>query len=291
MRSPNNSAPGSSAAADTAPHTAANPAAVTVEGLHTGYGNVVALEDVSFTVRAGALVGLVGPNGSGKSTLIKALLGLLPVWSGRVEILGRPPVAARAVVGYTPQAEDVDWTFPVTVRDVVAMGLYRPRWGRFRLRRRAPAASAAGSGAARVDQALRDLDLAGLASRQVGELSGGQQRRVLVARALVKDPAVLLLDEPTAGLDAPAEEALLDIFSNLAAAGRTLLVATHDIPCVFRRYDFALLLDRRVIAYGPPAEIMDPATLTRTFGRHVVQFGVGDQEFVAQPHTQHQTPG
>lgn len=288
MRSPSNPAHGASAAAALGPDTVA----VSVDGLCTGYGSVVALEDVSFTVSAGALVGVVGPNGSGKSTLIKALLGLLPVWSGRVEILGRPPVAARASVGYTPQAEDVDWTFPVTVRDVVTMGLYRPRWGlRFRLWRGASAASAAGSGATRVDQALHDLDLVHLASRQVGELSGGQQRRVLIARALVKDPDVLLLDEPTAGLDAPAEEALLDVFTNLAAAGRTLLVATHDIPCVFRRYDIALLLDRRVIACGPPAGIMNPDTLTRTFGRHVVQFGVDNQEFATQPHTQHQTPG
>lgn len=251
-------------------------AAIRIEGLTAGYAGRVAIEGVSVEIPRGAMLGLLGPNGSGKSTLIKAMMGLLKPWAGSVWFDGEPPARARRRIGYMPQAEDVDWNFPVSVRDVVAMGLYRPRWNPFaRLNRHRPA----------VDAALRRLDVEDLAGRQIGELSGGQQRRVLLARALAKDPEILILDEPTAGLDAPSEDELLDMLRGLADRGATVVVATHDISCVQRLYDYALCLNRRVEAFGPVDEVLTDEVLARTFGRHLVHVGHVDHH--DYPHVHH----
>ena len=256
-------------------------AAVVVEQLTTGYNGRPAIESIDFTVPRGKTVGLIGPNGSGKSTLIKALLGLLDPWQGCVRVLGGEPGEARGRVGYMPQAEHVDWSFPATVREVVAMGAYRPGFGRGRLlsRLRRPGGDVA---AAMERVGVRELE-----AEQIAELSGGQQRRVLLARALVKDPEVFLLDEPAAGLDAGVEEDMLDLFGELAAEGKTLIVATHDIACVYRRYDVALLLNRRLLAHGAPDAILTEETLTGAFGRHVMVFEVGRQTYAAEPHVHH----
>jgi len=174
-----------------------------------------------------------------------------------------------------PQAEDVDWSFPVTVRDVVSMGLIEPGFRPRRLFRR---------GGEKVDGALRQVGIEELANRQVGELSGGQQRRTLLARTLVKTPDILLLDEPTAGLDVRSEEEFLNIIEGLARDGRTVLVATHDISCVQRLYDYALCLNRSVVAFGPPDTTLSADTLAATFGRHLLH--VGDER-LAEPHVAH----
>ena len=259
----------------------AEAAAVMVEHLTTGYNGRPAIEGIDFAVPRGVTVGLIGPNGSGKSTLIKALLGLLAPWEGAVRVLGGEPRAARGRVGYMPQAEHVDWSFPVTVREVVAMGGYRPRFGRGRLlsRLRGPGA---GVTAAMERVGVRDLE-----AEQIAELSGGQQRRVLLARALVKDPDVFLLDEPAAGLDAGVEEDMLDLFDDLASQGKTLIVATHDIACVYRRYNLALLLNRRLLAHGEPKTVLTEETLTGAFGRHVMVFEIGRQTYATEPHVHH----
>ena len=253
-------------------------ATLEVENLSAGYNARPALEDVTFAAPAGCMIGLLGPNGSGKSTLIKALMGLLPVRRGSALILGRPPKSARDRVGYMPQAEDVDWSFPATASDVVAMGLYRPGRG---LRALFPGTPRA------VTEALERLGAADLANRQIGELSGGQQRRVLLARALVKHPDVLLLDEPTAGLDAPAEEALLDLLRAEAEAGRTILVATHDISCVQRLFDYALCLNRTVVAFGPPGDTLTADTLSATFGSHIFRLVDAGRSVAVEPHVEH----
>ena len=259
----------------TAPRAGA--AAIAVEQLTTGYaGHHPAIEGVEFAIPPGELVGLIGPNGAGKSTLIKTLLGLIEPWRGRVRVLGEEPAEARRHVGYMPQAEQVDWNFPATVGDVVAMGAYRPWFGRRQPRRRVSRAT--------ITAAMDRVGVRALEKRQIAELSGGQQRRVLLARALVKDPAVFILDEPAAGLDAGVEEDMLDLFDELVAEGKTLIVATHDIACVYRRYNRALLLDQRLVAQGAPQEVLTEETLTGAFGRHVMVFEVGKQTYAAEPH-------
>ena len=268
----------SSAESRTALPTSRAPLAVEVTGLTTGYRDQVAIADVSLALAPGTFLGLLGPNGSGKSTLLKALVGLLPAWKGSVRLLGMPPQEARLRVGYMPQAEDLDWTFPATAREVVAMGLYQRSFGPRRFRR---------GNEERALTALERLSLADLATRQIGDLSGGQQRRVLLARALVKEPDILLLDEPTAGLDAPSERGLLDLLRELANQGKTILASTHDITCVNERCDYALCLNRSVIAFGPPEEVITEESLDRTFDGHVLVLDRSGQQLAVAPHVQH----
>jgi len=235
--------------------------AVAVRDLWAGYDDAPVLESVSFEIPAGSLVGLAGPNGSGKSTLLKTILGLLKPWRGSIELFGLPINAARQRVGYAPQAELVDWDFPATVRDVVMMG----RYGRIGLLRRPGRPDRAA-----VERALDEVDLADLAERQIGELSGGQQRRMLIARALAQEADLLLLDEPMSGLDAVSQHQLLTLFEDLRNAGKTLLVATHDLSCVAACFDLALLLNRRLLAQGPPAQVFTPRALSDAFAGHLL---------------------
>jgi ABC-type Mn2+/Zn2+ transport system ATPase subunit len=235
--------------------------AVSVRDLWAGYDGTPALESVTLDLPAGALVGLAGPNGSGKSTLLKTLLGLLKPWRGSIELFGQPLDAVRQRVAYAPQAELVDWDFPATVRDVVLMG----RYGRVGLLRRPQAADRAA-----VASALAQVGLAELADRQIGELSGGQQRRMLIARALAQEADLLLLDEPMVGLDATTQHDLLALFETLRNAGKTLLVATHDLSCVAACFDLALLLNRRLVAFGRPSEIFTPEILSEAFAGHLL---------------------
>jgi ABC-type Mn2+/Zn2+ transport system ATPase subunit len=249
-------------AANTETHASARPdVAVAVRDLWAGYDSAPVLEAVSFVLPTGSLIGLAGPNGSGKSTLLKAVLGLLRPWRGSIEIFGQRIDGVRQRVGYAPQAELVDWDFPATVGDVVMMG----RYGRIGLLRRPGRPDRAA-----VQRALQQVDLADLASRQIGELSGGQQRRMLIARALAQEADLLLLDEPMGGLDAVSQHQLLTLFEDLRNAGKTLLVATHDLSCVAACFDLALLLNRRLIAYGPPAEVFTPEALSDAFAGHLL---------------------
>ena len=283
----------SPAGAGPTPAAGQRAAAIEVEGLVTGYAGEPALRDVSFSVPGGVTVGVVGPNGAGKSTLLRTLLGFLPAWEGAVAVDGAAPAAARERIGYMPQAEAVDWSFPISVRESVAIGLYRREFGWARARRiiaapfTAPFTVSFRGADARIERALARVGLDGLSRQQVRELSAGQQRRALLARALVKDPPLLLLDEPLAGLDAAIEEDLLHLFRSLAAEGKTLIIATHDVPCVMRYYDLALCLNRRVIAFGPPRDVMSEDVLERTFGRHLVLLQVMGRAYAAEPHDAH----
>ncbi len=254
--------------------------AIEVKHLTTGYRGHTALEDVSFSMPPGKFLGLLGPNGSGKSTLIKTLIGLLDPWEGDVRVLGETPREVRRRVGYMPQAEDIDWTFPATVSEVVAMGLYRKAFGLSRFRRGSEEKD-------RIMAALERLSVDHLADRQAGELSGGQQRRVLCARALVKDPELLLLDEPTAGLDARSEEEMLDLLSELAADGASIVLCTHDIGCAYDRCDLTLFLNRNVMTYGPPAITITEEMLNRTFEGHVLVMGSGGSRLALASHDHH----
>ncbi|MEX0800532.1 MAG: metal ABC transporter ATP-binding protein [Dehalococcoidia bacterium] len=247
------------------------PPAVEVEGLHAGYGRHVALEDVTFSVELGCLAGLVGPNGSGKSTLLRVMLGLHKPWRGEVRIFGRAGSAGRRRIGYAPQAELVDWAFPVTVQDVVLMG----RYGRLGLVRR--------PGKRDRDIAMDSLQrvhMADLAARRIGELSGGEQRRMLIARALAQEADLVLLDEPLAGLDATAQHDLLNLLEELRREDKTLFVATHDLSCVAANFDHAVLLNRRVVAFGRPADVFTEDLLSEAFRRHLLVLPGGERTLV-----------
>jgi ABC-type Mn2+/Zn2+ transport system ATPase subunit len=234
--------------------------AVDVMGVSAGYNGHQALEDVTFTIEEGCLAGLVGPNGSGKSTLLKVMLGLLKPWDGEVLFFGEPMKEARERVGYMPQSELVDWSFPVTVTDVVLMGRYS-KIGLFRRPSEHDREVAMA--------ALERVRLVDRAKRQIGELSGGEQRRALIARALAQETDLLLLDEPLAGLDATAQHDLLELLERLRKEGKTLFVATHDLSCVAADFDHAVLINKRVIAFGRPQDVFTEEKLSEAFQRHL----------------------
>ncbi|HEV3195388.1 MAG TPA: metal ABC transporter ATP-binding protein [Candidatus Cybelea sp.] len=223
--------------------------AVVARDLVVRYEDFTALVGATLTVHYGESLGIVGPNGSGKSTLLKTIAGLLLPSSGSLSVLGSPPrKLPPGTIAYVPQVEAVDWSFPATVWDVVAMGRFaRLRfWQRFGARDRQV-----------VHRALELVDIARLANRHIAHLSGGQQQRVFVARAIAQEPRLLLLDEPTTGVDAATEEALRRIVRELAAGGMPVLMATHDLDRVDEWFDRLLVLDRRVLALGTPREVVE----------------------------------
>ncbi len=225
------------------------------------YGARAALDAVSLGVQRGAQVAVVGPNGAGKSTLFKALVGLLPIASGEIRIGGHPPGEFREPVAYVPQREEVDWRFPVTVEDVVAMGRYgRKRWFK-RL-------SAVDRQVVRAS--LDKLGIGQLSDRPIGELSGGQQQRVFLARALAQEPRVLLLDEPFTGVDIGTKEETLELLSGLREQAVTVLVSTHDLDLAAGRFDQVVLLNGHLVSAGSPQEVFTEAHLQSAFGGQMV---------------------
>lgn len=235
--------------------------ALRVRDLTVTYGDVQALEDVSFEIAAGDQVAIIGPNGAGKSTLMKAMLGLLPVLNGEIEIAG-----STNRLGYVPQHEEVDWNFPVTVRDVVLMGVAR-EVGWLRLPRK--------QHRERADEALARVGISDLANRQVGELSGGQRRRVFIARALAQQADVLLLDEPFSGVDVRAQAELMDVLDRLNAQGITILLSTHDLELAFHRFNHVMALRRRLIAYGAPETVYRTDVLDALYERPLLAWQNG----------------
>ena len=223
--------------------------AVKVVNLVVRYDRTLALEGVTLDVHFGEAMGIVGPNGSGKSTLLKSIAGLLTPASGAITVLGAPPKKIPAgSLAYVPQIEAADWSFPATVWDVVAMGRF-PRlhfWQHFGEQDRSA-----------VEAALRAVNMYNLRARHIGELSGGQQQRVFVARAIAQRPQLLLLDEPTTGVDAETEEALRRVVRSLVDDGMPVLMTTHDLDRVGEWFDRLLVLDRRVLAIGKPDEVAE----------------------------------
>lgn len=236
-------------------------ASVTYRNGHT------ALSDASFAIPTGSITALVGVNGAGKSTLFKAIMGFVPVARGSVSVLGRPVRRAlrEGLVAYVPQSEDVDWNFPVLVEDVVMMGRYG-RMGPFRIARAADRA--------KVTEALDRVGMTPFAKRQIGELSGGQKKRVFLARALAQDGQVILLDEPFTGVDVTTEDAIVALLKELRDEGRVMLVATHNLGSVPLFCDRAVLIDRTVLAAGPTEEVFTEANLRRTFGGTLRRFSL-----------------
>lgn len=249
---------------DTAPHRRPAPEArdesagpaLSVRGLTVSYGDRPVLRSVSFDVPRGKLIGIVGPNGAGKSTLLKAMLGLLEPNVGTIRIHGHPIEQSRNRVAYVPQTEAVDWDFPVTVLDVVQMGRYG-RLGLLGRPRREDRRAAL--------RALTQVSMNEFVGRHIRQLSGGQQKRVFIARALCQEAEILLLDEPFAGVDAATEQAIFELMDRLTSEGRTLIVVNHDLS-VLNRFDLVLLLNQQVVAFGPTESTVTDANLRRTYG-------------------------
>jgi manganese/iron transport system ATP-binding protein len=245
-------------------------ATVTYRNGHT------ALRDASFEIPTGTITALVGVNGSGKSTLFKAIMGFVRLARGEITVLGGPAPAAlkKNLVAYVPQSEEVDWTFPVLVEDVVMMGRYG-HMNMFRIPRRGDHEAVAA--------ALLRVGMADFRKRQIGELSGGQRKRVFLARALAQDARVILLDEPFTGVDVKTEEAIVALLGTLRDEGRVMLVSTHNLGSVPDFCDRTVLIKGTVLAYGPTEEVFTQANLERTFGgvlRHFVLPGNGEQRAV-----------
>jgi manganese/zinc/iron transport system ATP- binding protein len=240
--------------------------ALRVTGLSAGYPGHPVLRDVAFTLDRGTLTGVLGPNGAGKSTLLKAVLGLLPHRTGEVRVLGGALAGARRRVAYVPQRSAVDWDFPATVRDVVLMGrLGRcPWWSPWRQ-----------ADMAAVDDALARVQLADLATRRIGDLSGGQQQRVFLARALAQEAELYLLDEPFAGVDAASEALILGQLQAIRDAGGAVVVVHHDLHTARQAFDHLLLLNRRIVACGPTAEVFTPAALQAAYEGRLLVFEAG----------------
>jgi manganese/iron transport system ATP-binding protein len=237
------------------------PATLDLENVSLSYNGLAVLQELTFQVAHGASLAVVGPNGAGKSTLFKALVGLLPIQRGNIHIHGRPLGHHQDCVAYLPQREDVDWRFPVTVMDVVMMGRFGQQgW----LRRPTKADRAI------VAQTLEEMGISDLADRSIGDLSGGQQQRAFLARALAQKPHILLMDEPFTGVDFTTQEITLSLLDHLQAQQVTVMVATHDLNLAAERFRRVLLLNRRVIAYGPPDEVFTPRYLSQAFGEKLL---------------------
>jgi len=232
-------------------------APLSIHDLTVAWHRKPVLWDVDLDIPAGCLACIVGPNGAGKSTLIKACLGLVPAVSGEVRFFGQRYRQQRRRVGYVPQRESVDWEFPVSALDVVAMGTYgRLGWLRPVGRRQRADAMAA----------LERVGMEHFAHRQISQLSGGQQQRVFLARALVQDADLYLMDEPFASVDAATEQAIVDVLRTLQQQGRTVVVVHHDLQTVPEYFDWAVLLNMRVVAAGPIETAFTADHLRATYG-------------------------
>ena len=229
---------------------------------------VTALTNASFAIPRGSIAALVGVNGAGKSTLFKAIMGFLPLSAGQITILGQPVRTAlkSGLVAYVPQAEEVDWSFPVLVEDVVMMG----RYGRMGFLRR-PTATDRDA----VTAALSRVGMTDYRHRQIGELSGGQKKRVFLARALAQEGQVILLDEPFTGVDVQTEEAIITLLRALRDEGKVMLVSTHNLGSVPEFCDQTVLVKGTVLNYGPTETTFTRDNLERAFGGVLRHFVLG----------------
>lgn len=236
------------------------PIGIQVNNISVIYKNAhKAISNISFNIPCGSITALVGINGSGKSTLFKAIMGFIPCYQGQVSIMGLPVKKALKLnhVAYVPQNEDVDWNFPVLVEDVVMMG----RYGHMNLLRIAAQADRNA-----VDQALKRVNMQDFKQRQIGELSGGQRKRVFLARALAQRSNVILLDEPFTGVDVTTEEQIIRLLKELALEGKVILVSTHNLGSVPEFCDNAILINKTLLAYGKTSDVFTTANLQQAFG-------------------------
>ena len=236
-------------------------------------GNI-GLLNANFTIPTGTISALVGINGAGKSTLFKAIMGFLPMQNGSIRILGNTVQAAlnKNIVAYVPQSEEVDWTFPVLVKDVVMMG----RYGHMNFFRH-PKKSDQDA----VIDALKRVNMLEFSSNQIGELSGGQRKRVFLARALAQNGKVILLDEPFTGVDVQTEDAIIKLLREMRSEGRVMLVSTHNLGSVPEFCDQTILVNKKIIAYGPTETTFTHKNLETTFGGVLRHFVLGGSDLHA----------
>ncbi len=243
---------------------------IQLEHVNVSFQDLQALDDVSLTVPAGSFLAIIGPNGAGKTTLLQVILGLVRPASGTVRVFGKSPSeldGERHRIGYVPQVMSVDVNFPVSVGDVVLMG----RYGRMGLFRRPSAADRAAA-----LQAMQRVGIADLAERPIRRLSGGQRQRTFLARALANEPDLLLLDEPTTGVDPASSEGLYELLRVLHAGGITMLLVSHDVGVVASYVEGVVCINRRLVAHGRPAEVLGSEELTKMYGCDAVFFHHGN---------------
>lgn len=250
------------------------PPAVRLDQVTAGYAGSAVLRDLSVEVAQGELLGAVGPSGSGKTTLLRLLTGQAEAYAGSVRVFGRPvrPGRPSRRVGYVPQLDRVDWDFPVTVEQVVLLGLTADS-------RRLPWFTRAER--ARAAATLERLSLDGLGDRHIRELSGGQQQRMFLARAMARQADLILLDEPTSGVDLATRHDVLHLLGELNAEGVTILLTTHDLNWVAAHLPRVICLNRTVVGDGHPVEVFTPDVLRATYGAEVQVIHQGDLVFVA----------
>jgi len=229
---------------------------IEVHDLSVSYQHRPVLWGIDCEFSPGKLTAVVGPNGAGKSTLLKGILGLVPLSSGFVKIFGQRLEQKKGLLTYVPQREEIDWDFPITVKDVVQMSHYGRLPFYKRLSRQDHEA---------VEAALEKADISALSDRQIGALSGGQQQRVFLARAIASDASIFLMDEPFSGVDVKTENSMLTVLKDLAASGRTIVCVHHDLNTVRKHFDEALLLNVRKVAFGPVAESLSHELVEKTY--------------------------
>ncbi|MGI8892679.1 MAG: metal ABC transporter solute-binding protein, Zn/Mn family [Bacteroidia bacterium] len=230
--------------------------AVEIKGLTVSYGRKTILTNLYLHLLPGKLYGLIGPNGAGKSTLVKAILDLIPIESGQITFDGNSISRYKNLITYIPQKENIDWNFPATVKDIVLLGRYPHKKVFDKFTKKDYAAT---------DHAMEKVGIKELENKQIGELSGGQQQRVFLARALCQDATIYLLDEPFVGVDITTEEKMIDILKQLATEGKTILVIHHDLSKVEDYFKMLIMLNQRIVALGPTAEIFTTENIKKTY--------------------------
>jgi zinc/manganese transport system ATP-binding protein/zinc transport system ATP-binding protein len=247
---------------------------VEFRGFACGYGNSSVLHDVDLRFHAGDFVGLVGPSGAGKTTLLRAILGGVDVHAGEVLIDGRP-AGPGTRAGYVPQLEAIDWNFPVTVEQVVLMGRAGDGWGPWNR----------GDAQEEAHRVMTRLGIENLARRHIRALSGGQQQRAFLGRALISNPRLLLLDEPTAGVDIKTRDDILHLLDELNHDGVTVIMSTHELNAVAAHLPWVVCVNQTIVAQGSPSEVYTPENLRRTYGAEMAVFQYEGMTLVAEaPH-------
>jgi zinc/manganese transport system ATP-binding protein len=250
--------------------------AVQLRSVSCGYDGRPVLSNVDLTVMAGDFVGLVGPSGSGKTTLLRLILGAVDIYAGEVIVSGRQIGRGGAHAGYVPQLETIDWNFPVTVEHIVLMGRASEGWTPWVSRRTRDEAYAV----------MERLGIADLAHRHIRALSGGQQQRAFLGRALFSSPRLLLLDEPTAGVDIKTRDDVLHLLDELNHEGVTVVMTTHEINAVAAHLPWVVCVNGGIIAEGPPSDVYTPSILKRTYGAEMTMIQHEGMTLVAEtPHS------
>jgi ABC-type Mn2+/Zn2+ transport system ATPase subunit len=231
--------------------------AIDIQGLSVSYGNRRILTNIYLTIESGHVIGVVGPNGAGKSTLFKSILGLTEISGGTIKIFNQQLSDVRLRIAYVPQKDDIDWTFPASVKDIVLMGRY-PHKSLFQKINQNDEQLA-------VD-AMKELEIYDLRDRQIGLLSGGQQQRVFIARALCQEAELFFFDEPFVGVDINTEEKTIQIMKRLASEGKTLLVVHHDLTTLHDYFSKLIMINQRLIAYGDTKEVFTNENVSKCYG-------------------------